>query len=80
MKLKSLLIGSAAAVITAPAAFAADIIIPEPEMVEYVRVCDAAGEGFFYIPGTETCLSIGGYVRVEMAIEERFDEKAIGLT
>jgi hypothetical protein len=25
-------------------------------------VCDAYGAGFFYIPGTETCLSINGYV------------------
>jgi len=26
------------------------------EPVDYVRVCDAYGSGFFYIPGTETCL------------------------
>lgn len=26
--------------------------------VEYVRVCDAFGSGYFYIPGTETCLNI----------------------
>ncbi|CAJ1391653.1 unnamed protein product [Effrenium voratum] len=45
---------------------AADIIIPEPEVVEYVRVCDAAGTGFFYIPGTETCLRIHGYVRYDL--------------
>ncbi|TWG99363.1 porin-like protein [Mesorhizobium sp. J18] len=45
-------------------AFAADaIVIPEPEPMEYVRVCDVYGAGFFYIPGTETCLQISGYVR-----------------
>ncbi|HEU4987932.1 MAG TPA: porin [Rhizobiaceae bacterium] len=45
-------------------AFAADaIVIPEPEPMEYVRVCDVYGAGFFYIPGTETCLKISGYVR-----------------
>ena len=27
--------------------------------VEYVRICDAYGSGFYYIPGTETCLKIG---------------------
>ncbi len=27
-----------------------------------MRVCDAYGAGFFYIPGTETCLRISGYV------------------
>lgn len=44
-------------------ASAADAVMaPEPEPVEYVRVCDAYGAGFFYIPGTETCLQISGYV------------------
>ncbi|HEY8614110.1 MAG TPA: porin, partial [Roseomonas sp.] len=27
--------------------------------------CDAYGAGFFYIPGTDTCLKVGGYVRVD---------------
>jgi hypothetical protein len=30
-----------------------------------VRICDAFGAGFYYIPGTDTCLKIGGYVRAE---------------
>lgn len=29
---------------------------------EYVRVCDSYGSGFFYIPGTETCLRLNGSV------------------
>jgi hypothetical protein len=33
--------------------------------VEYVRVCDAFGAGWYFIPGTETCLRAGGYVRAE---------------
>lgn len=33
------------------------------EPVEYVKVCDAFGSGFYYIPGTDTCLRIGGRVR-----------------
>jgi hypothetical protein len=33
--------------------------------MEYVRVCDAFGTGYFYIPGTETCLKIGGEVRFQ---------------
>ena len=66
MKIKSLLLGSAAAVVAVSGARAADaVIIPEPEVVEYVRVCDAAGTGYFYIPGTETCLRIHGYVRYD---------------
>ncbi|MEQ1954313.1 porin [Mesorhizobium sp. CN2-181] len=31
-----------------------------------MRVCDVYGSGFFYLPGTETCLKIGGYVRVDI--------------
>ena len=34
--------------------------------MEYVRICDVYGAGFFYIPGTETCLQIGGYMRYRM--------------
>ncbi|WP_341992526.1 porin [Azorhizobium sp. AG788] len=28
----------------------------------YVRQCTAFGQGFYYIPGTDTCLRIGGYL------------------
>lgn len=30
------------------------------EPVDYVRICDAYGSGYYYIPGTETCLRIRG--------------------
>ncbi|MFS2326267.1 MULTISPECIES: porin [Brucella] len=67
MNIKSLLLGSAAALVAASGAQAADAIVaPEPEAVEYVRVCDAYGAGYFYIPGTETCLRIHGYVRADI--------------
>ena len=65
MKTKSLVIGSAVAFAAATgAAQAADTVVfnAAPEPVNYVRVCDVYGAGFFYIPGTETCLKIGGYV------------------
>lgn len=66
MNIKSLLLGSAAALVAVSGARAADAIVAaEPEPVEYVRVCDAFGTGYFYIPGTETCLRVGGYVRVQ---------------
>ena len=66
MTIKSLLLGSAAALVAATGAQAADAIVaPEPEAVEYVRVCDAYGAGYFYIPGTETCLRLSGYVRAD---------------
>ncbi|PHP68306.1 hypothetical protein CSC94_06565 [Zhengella mangrovi] len=62
MTFKGLLLGSAAALAAVSGARAADAVVYEPEPVEYVKVCDAYGAGFFYIPGTETCLSINGYV------------------
>jgi len=65
MKLKSLLLGSAAVFVAVSGARAADAIVVEPEPVEYVRVCDAYGAGWFYIPGTETCLKFDGDVRVQ---------------
>ena len=70
MNIKSLLIGSAAALVAVSGARAADAVVAEPEAVEYVRVCDAYGAGFFYIPGTETCLKIGGYVRYQINFTE----------
>jgi hypothetical protein len=69
MNIKSLLLGSAAALAAVSGAQAADAIVAaEPEPMEYVRVCDAFGTGYFYIPGTETCLKIGGYVRFELQL------------
>ncbi|PSH66033.1 MULTISPECIES: porin [Phyllobacterium] len=66
MNIKSLLLGSTAALIAVSGARAADaVVVAEPEPVEYVRVCDAYGAGFFYIPGTETCLKVSGYVRYD---------------
>ncbi len=67
MNIKSLLLGSAAALAVVSGAQAADAIVAaEPEAVEYVRVCDAYGTGYFYIPGTETCLKIEGYIRFQV--------------
>ncbi|CAD7027017.1 porin [Pseudorhizobium halotolerans] len=72
MNIKSLLLGSAAALAAVSGAQAADAIIAaEPEPMEYVRVCDAFGTGYFYIPGTETCLKIGGYVRFQVDFDSR---------
>src|SRR5690606_35434524 len=64
---KSLLLGSAAGFVAFTGAQAADLPMAEP--VEYVRVCDTYGSGFFYIPGTETCLRISGYVRFDQWID-----------
>ena len=62
MKFKLALL-AATALCGATAAQAADLGRPAPAAVDYVKVCDAFGAGFFYIPGSDTCLQIGGYVR-----------------
>ncbi len=69
MNIKSLLLGSAAALVAVSGARAADaIVVAEPEPAEYVRICDVYGAGYFYIPGTETCLKVGGYLRYDIGI------------
>lgn len=66
MKLvKSLLLGSAAGFAAVAGAQAADLPMKKAAPVEYVRVCSAHGAGFFYIPGTDTCIKIGGRVRAD---------------
>jgi hypothetical protein len=63
MKLfKNVLLGSAAAIVSVGAAQAADLPSRKAAPVEYVKICDAYGSGFFYIPGTDTCLKVGGAV------------------
>ncbi len=64
MKLKTLLLSSAAAFAFVGAAQAADLSVAEP--VDYVKVCDAFGAGYWYIPGTDTCLKIGGLVQFDV--------------
>ncbi|TKB04475.1 MAG: porin, partial [Mesorhizobium sp.] len=57
MKMKRLLLGSSAALLAVSGARAADAVtVAEPEPAEYVKICDVYGAGYFYIPGTETCL------------------------
>ncbi|MEI9431514.1 porin [Mesorhizobium sp. Cs1299R1N3] len=69
MNIKSLLLGSAAALIAVSGARAADaVVVAEPEPAEYVKICDVYGAGYFYIPGTETCLRIGGYIRYDIGV------------
>src|ERR1700748_3420690 len=61
---KSLVLGSAAALLAVGGAQAADLPV-KAKAVEYVRICSLYGAGFWYIPGTDTCIKIGGYLRVD---------------
>ena len=66
MTFKKLLLGSAVAVTMGGVAQAADLPVAEP--IDYVRVCDAFGNTYWYSPGTDTCLSVTGYVRLDTRI------------
>ena len=62
---KGLMLGSVASLLTIGAAQTADLPV-KAKAVEYVRICSAYGAGFWYIPGTDTCMKIGGYVRADV--------------
>ncbi len=62
---KSLLLGSAAGLVAVTAGQAADLPV-KAKPVEYVKVCSLYGAGFYYMPGTDMCIKIGGWVRTEM--------------
>lgn len=78
MNLKGVILGMTGA-LAASGAFAADLPAA-PEPVDYVRVCDAFGTGYFYIPGTETCIRISGLVRTEFSTNFLDDELGSGMS
>ncbi|AXK79788.1 porin [Pseudolabrys taiwanensis] len=61
---KSLLLGSAAGLVAVAGAQAADLPV-KAKPVQYVKICSLYGVGFYYIPGTDMCVKIGGWVRSE---------------
>ncbi|WBL75691.1 porin [Bradyrhizobium xenonodulans] len=65
MNFKSLLLGTAAGLIAVGGAQAADLPV-KAKAVEYVKICSLYGAGFYYMPGTDTCIKLGGYVRADM--------------
>ncbi|PSC02739.1 porin [Alsobacter soli] len=71
MRISKILLASVAT-LTAGAAVAADLPSKKSAPVEYVRVCSAYGEGFFYIPGTDTCVRVGGRAVYEYQVGSTF--------
>src|SRR5712691_1970454 len=61
---KTLLLGSAASIVGVAGAQAADLPV-KAKPVEYVKVCNLYGVGFYYVPGTDTCIQVGGVVRAD---------------
>ena len=60
------LLGSAAALVAVGGAQAADLPV-KAQPTQYVKICSLYGAGFYYVPGTDMCLKIGGWVRAEYA-------------
>ena len=73
---KSLILGSAAGLVAMSGAQAADLPV-KAKAVEYVRICSLYGAGFFYIPGTDTCIKLGGYLRVETAFNASVVQRCV---
>jgi hypothetical protein len=61
--LRTLLLGSAASLVAVTAGHAADLPV-KAKPIEYVKVCSLYGAGFYYMPGTDLCIKIGGWVRI----------------
>src|SRR4029453_5062714 len=60
----NLVLGSASSLVALSGAQAADLPV-KAKAIEYVKICSAYGPGFFFIPGTDTCIKIGGYLRAD---------------
>jgi hypothetical protein len=65
--IKSLILGSAAGLLAMSGAQAADLPM-KAKAVEYVKICSLYGAGFYYIPGTDTCIKLGGAIRLETTL------------
>jgi hypothetical protein len=64
---KSLLLGSAAGLVAMTGAQAADLPV-KAKAVQYVKICSLYGAGFYYMPGTDICLKVGGWARFETGL------------
>ena len=62
-----MLLATAAVIVTVAGASAADLPSKKAAPATYVKICDTYGAGFFYIPGSDTCLKVGGRVRYDLA-------------
>jgi Porin subfamily len=59
---RRLVLGTAAGLFIIPGVQAADMPV-KAAPVRYVKICSLYGDGYYYVPGTNTCIKIGGFVR-----------------
>ena len=67
---KSLVLGTAVAFAATVGAQAADMPV-KAKPVSYVKICPQDGPGFYYIPGTDICLKVGGLLLAEVGYNAR---------
>ncbi|MCC2098002.1 MAG: porin [Hyphomicrobiales bacterium] len=65
--IKGAMLGVAAGLTFSAGVQAADLPSRKAAPVAYVKICDVYGRGFYYIPGTNTCLRVGGRIRFVLA-------------
>jgi len=63
-KSKTLLLSCVAGIATASGVQAADLPV-KAKPVQYVKICSLYGDGWYYIPGSDTCIRFGGYIRAD---------------
>src|SRR5438132_12101830 len=78
--IKNVVLTLAAASLASSGAQAADLPM-KARAVEYVKVCSLYGAGFYYIPGSDTCIKLGGYLRTDFVANSNsdFDPAANGV-
>ena len=65
--IKTIILASAAALAASAGAQAADLPV-KAKAVQYVKICSLYGAGFYYIPGTDTCIKLGGYAQLDVSL------------
>ncbi len=78
MTFKNVIIGTIAGVFATSGAIAADLPAGSTEPAEYVRTCDAHGNGYYELPGTDACVKIGGSVRTRYHFQKAGSDDAAG--
>ncbi|MCK1641326.1 porin [Bradyrhizobium sp. 157] len=73
---KGIILGSAA-MFAGAGAQAADLPV-KAKAIEYVKICSLYGAGFYYVPGTDTCIKLGGYLRADTVFATSIDFDAAG--
>ncbi len=77
---RKMLLGTAAATIAVTAggvdngAQAADAMLKKAPPIQYVRICDRYGAGFFQIPGSAICLQLRGQVQSDNDLQTTQNE------